>query len=109
MVGWAEEEHVAALLLLVTDRSVSVRHAAIEAIANIRPLRAVSPLIECLGDPDDSIRRVAFDTLETITGKKMSESFPADVESRERLIARWRAWWSDDKLYSRSTSTAEDR
>ena len=109
-IGWqGGEEDVAALSPLLTDRSVSVRHAAIEAMANLRSLRPVPALIECLSDPEDSIQRVALAALEAITGKKMSESFPADAESRERLIARWRAWWSDDTLYSCSTSAAESR
>ena len=109
-IGWqGGEEDVAALSPLLTDRSVSVRHAAIEAMANLRSLRPVPSLIECLSDPEDSIQRVALAALEAITGKKMIESFPAEAESRERLIARWRAWWSDGNLYSRSTSTAEGR
>ena len=105
-LGWlGSKEFVGALLPLLADAGVSVRRAAAEAVAGLRSPRAIPPLIECLRDPDDSIRKAALGSLESITGKRMSESSPADEDSRERLIARWRAWWRDEELRDQGAPT----
>ena len=82
-----------------------IGHAAIETLALLRSREAVPSLIECLSDPEDSIRKVALASLESITGKRMGESFPMDDDSRERLIARWRGWWRDEELGRQGAST----
>jgi len=96
-IGWLGQEELAAQLLpLLDDNSVSVRRAAVEALGSLRSRQGVSALIERLNDPEESIRRAALTAIETITGKKMSESFPEDEKSHQLLTARWREWWKDE-------------
>lgn len=93
-IGWMGREELAARLLpLLTDTSAAVRRATVEAMGKLRSRDVVSALIESLNDPDKSIRKAVFDTLETITGKQMSKSFPTARKSLQRVIARWREWW----------------
>jgi len=98
-IGWLGQEELAVELLpLLDDNSVSVRRAAVEAMGNLRSRQVVSSLIEQLNDPVESIRKVVFSALETITGKKMSKSFPKDEKGFERLIARWQEWRKEELL-----------
>jgi len=109
-IGWlGREEHAVALLPLLTDQSVSVRHAAVEALANLRSRRVVVGLIDRLSDREEFIQKAALSALETITGKRMSEAFPTDEESRARLIARWRAWWKHEALGTQPASSPRGR
>jgi len=98
-IGWLGKEELAVELLpLLDDNSVSVRRAAAEAMGNLRSRQVVSSLIEHLNDPVESIRKVILVTIETITAKKMSTSFPKNQKEFERLIARWQEWWKDELL-----------
>ncbi|UCG58411.1 MAG: hypothetical protein JSU70_02680 [Phycisphaerales bacterium] len=83
---------------LLDDNSVSIRRAAIETMGNLRGRQVVSSRIEKLNDPVELIRNVVFSALDTITGKKMSKSFPKDERGSERLIARWQGWRKEELL-----------
>ncbi len=97
--GWlGKEEPAAELLPLLNDKSVSVRLAAIKAMGNLGSRKVVSSLIDQLNDPVESIRKAVLTTIETITGKKMSKSFPKDAKAFKRLVARWQGWWKEELL-----------
>jgi HEAT repeat protein len=98
-IGWLGQEKLAVELLpLLDDNSISVRRAAVEAMANLRSQQVVSFLIERLNDPVVSIRKAVLNTIETITGKKMSKSFPKGEKEFARLIMRWRQWRKEELL-----------
>jgi hypothetical protein len=81
-VGWlGKKEFAVELLPVLDDSSISVRF-----------------LIERLNDPVESIRRMVLSAIETITGKKMSRSFPKKEEEFKRLIMRWRQWSKEEFL-----------
>jgi HEAT repeat protein len=96
-IGWLGKKIFAIELLpLLDDSSVSVRKAAVQAMGNLGNRQVVSSLIEQLNDPVDSIRKAVLSSLETITGKKMSKSFPKGKKEFERLIARWQEWRKEE-------------
>jgi len=98
-ISWLGKEELAVELLpLLDDNSVSVRRAAAEAMGNLRNRQVVSSLIEQLNDPVKSVRKVVLSAIETITGKKMSKSFPKGEKEFERLVARWQEWWKEELL-----------
>jgi HEAT repeat protein len=94
-IGWLGDDRLARELVpLLADKSAAVRCAALEAMGNLRSQQAVAEVMELLGDPRDSVRRKAADVLCVLTGKQMTSTVPDDEDSRQRLIARWRAWWA---------------
>ena len=96
-IGWlGKKEFATALVPLLDDSSISVRQATIEAMSNLCSQAVVSALIEHLGDPEKANREAIIAALKTITGKKMSGSFPKDEKSLQILIIRWREWWKDE-------------
>jgi HEAT repeat protein len=98
-IGWLGKKELAVELLpLLDDDSISIRRAAVEAMSNLRNQQVVPFLIERLNDPVESIRRVVLSAIETITGKKMSRSFPKKEEEFKRLIMRWRQWSKEELL-----------
>jgi HEAT repeat protein len=98
-IGWLGQQELAVELLpLLSDRSVCVRLAAVEAMGKLSSRQVVSTLIEHLSDPEKSVRKAILDTLKRITGKKMSGPLPRDKESLRRFIARWREWWNEELL-----------
>ncbi len=98
-IGWTGQEKLAAQILpLLSDKSASVRRAAAEAIGNLRSRQMVSTLIERLNDPDESVRKTVLIAIETITGKKLSKSFPKNKKEYERLVARWDERWKEELL-----------
>ena len=97
--GWLGKEELAAELLpLLNDKSVSARLAAVKAMGDLRSRKVVSSLIDQLNDPVESIRKEVLTAIETITGKKMSKSFPKDAKAFKRLVARWQGWWKEELL-----------
>jgi len=97
-IGWLGQEELAVELLpLLDDGSVSVRLAVVEAMGNLRCRRGVTALIERLNDPEKAVRKAVLGALKIITGKKMSGPFPRDKRSLQRLIARWRGWWKEER------------
>jgi HEAT repeat protein len=98
-IGWLGKKELAVELLpLLDDNSISVRRAAVEAMSNLRNQQVVSFLIERLNDPVKSLRKVVLSAIETITGKKMSKSFPKDEKEFKRLIMRWHQWRKEELL-----------
>ncbi len=96
-IGWLGKEELAVELVpLLDDNSVSVRLAAIEATGNLRNHQVVSDLIIHLEDSEKEVRKTIIAALKTITGKKMSGSFPRDEKSLKILIIRWTEWWKDE-------------
>ena len=96
-IGWlGKKEFATALVPLLDDSSISVRQATIEAMSNLCSQAVVSALIEHLGDLEKANREAIIAALKTITGKKMSGSFPKDEKSLQILIIRWREWWKDE-------------
>ena len=98
-VGWLGEEHLAAdLLPLLKDESVFVRQTVLDALGNLNlnSPDAVSELIELLDDPEESIRKKAFDVLQATTGKQMAETLPENELERQLLLWRWRAWQEEE-------------
>jgi len=97
-------ESIPALTPMLSDRDASVRRRAITCIGwlgekvgtggNHLSHKVVSALVQCLGDRSESIKNAALDTLQTVTGKKMS----APRTCPERLIEQWRSWWKDELL-----------
>lgn len=95
-IGWlGKKEYATALVPLLNDSSILVRQATIEAMSNLCSRAVVSALIEHLDDPEKAIREAIIAALKTITGKKMSGSFPGNEKSIQQLIARWRQWWNE--------------
>ena len=97
-IGWLGKEELAVELVpLLDDSSVSVRLAAVEAMGNLRNRRqGIADLIKHLNDPEKIICKAIISALKTITGKKMSGSFPKDEKSLQILIIRWCEWWKDE-------------
>ena len=96
-IGWLGKEELAVELVpLLDDSSVSVRLAVVETMAHLHSREVVFALIEHLSDPAErKICKAIIAALETITGKKMSGSFPRDEKSLKILITRWAEWWKD--------------
>ncbi|HUS74210.1 MAG TPA: HEAT repeat domain-containing protein [Sedimentisphaerales bacterium] len=98
-IGWlGQEEFAVKLLPLLDDSSPSVRRAAAEAMGNLGSRQVVWSLIEHLNDPDKAISKAILNALQAITGEKMSQSFPKDEKSLQRVTARWREWWKEELL-----------
>jgi HEAT repeat protein len=96
-IGWLGREELAVELVpLLDDSSVSVRLAVVEAMSNLHSREVVSALIGHLNDLEKTVRKAIISALETITGKKMSGSFPRDEKSFQILIIRWAQWWKDE-------------
>jgi len=96
-IGWLGKAELAVKLLpLLDDSSPPVRRAAAEAMGNLRSRQVVWSLIEHLNDPDKAIRKTILNALQTITGMKMSQSFPRDEKSLQQVTARWREWWKEE-------------
>ena len=92
-LGWLGQAHLAVELLpLLRGGSESVRLAALGALGNLKSPAVIDQVISLLNDPDQAVQRKAFDVLQTITGRQMSETFPEDDAGRRFVIARWRAW-----------------
>jgi hypothetical protein len=85
-----------ALVPMLSEMSISVRRAAVEAMSHLRSRQVIPGLIRHLNDPDKGMRRAINAALETITGKKMVQRFPIDEQSHRRLIARWQQWLKDE-------------
>lgn len=96
-IGWlGQEEHAVKMLTLLDDDSPSVRRAAVEAMGNLGSRQVVWSLTEHLNDPDKAVRKAILNALQAITGEKMSQSFPRDEKSLQRVTARWREWWKEE-------------
>ena len=107
-IGWLGEKRLAGdLLPLLADRSAAVRSAALEAMGNLRSRQVVTRVIELLDDPEESVRREAFGVLGAITGKRIANTLPEDGDSRQRLIARWRARWEKESRIAGSQRPLE--
>jgi len=95
----AGRESIPALTRMLSDDDISVRRRAITCIGwvggqiaktgNHHCQQVISALIQCLNDPAESIQNATLDTLQTVTGKKIS----ASGTSPERLIKQWQKWW----------------
>ncbi len=94
----AGTESIPALTRMLSDDDEGVRRRAVTCIGwlcgqvgkvgNHRSYKVVFALVQCLGDRSESIKNAALDTLQTVTGKKMS----APRTSPERLIEQWQQW-----------------
>lgn len=101
-LGWLGPEHLAVKLLpLLADNSTAVRSAALEAMANLRSRQVVPAVVELLDDAQAAVRKKASDALHAIAGKPREHKLPEDKGSRQRLIARWRAWWEEESRCQR--------
>lgn len=100
--------HEAALPYLrarMNDPDIPVRLNAFDAMAELKDRALIPTLIEALGKEGDdggSLRRVARNSLEMITGETFDYDAQADPEERARSITRWKAWWN-----AQDTSEAE--
>jgi len=100
----AGAESIPALTHMLSDDDEGVRRRAITCIGwlggqagkggNHHSHKVVSALIQCLNDRSESIKNAALDTLETVTGKKMSA--PRTLPGR--LIEQWQKWWKSELL-----------
>lgn len=98
----AGTESIPALTRMLSDKDTSIRRRAVTCIGwlggqisradNHHFHQVISALIHCLKDP--AVNNAALDTLQTVTGKKMS----SPRTSPERLIARWQKWWKAELL-----------
>jgi hypothetical protein len=96
-IGWLGRKELAAELVpLLDDNCVSVRLAVIKAMVNLRNHQVVSDLIVHLEDPEKAVRKAIIAALETITGRRMSGSFPKDKKSLQILTVRWAELWKDE-------------
>jgi len=51
-----------------------------------------------LEDSAESIRKAALDTLQAVTGKKVTEPVSSGRSSHKRQIDQWRNWWKAELL-----------
>ncbi len=95
-------ESIPLLTRMLSDKDASVRRRAVTCIGwlggqiskagNHSSHQVISALVQCLNDP--VVTNAALDTLQTVTGKKMS----APRTSPERLIEQWQKWWKAELL-----------
>jgi chromosome segregation ATPase len=95
-------ESIPLLTRMLSDEDASVRRRAVTCIGwlggqisragNHSSHQVISALVQCLNDP--VVTNAALDTLQTVTGKKMS----APRTSPERLIEQWQKWWKAELL-----------
>jgi len=98
----AGTESIPVLTRVLSDKDASVRRRAVTCIGwlggqisrtdNHYFHQVISALIQCLNDP--AVKNAALDTLQTVTGKKMS----SPRTSPERLIKQWQKWWKAELL-----------
>ncbi|HIJ52775.1 MAG TPA: hypothetical protein HPP66_06430 [Planctomycetes bacterium] len=98
----AGTESIPALTRMLSDKDTSVRRRAVTCIGwlggqisradNHHFHQVISALIHCLKEP--AVNTAALDTLQIVTGKKMS----SPRTSPERLIAQWQKWWKAELL-----------
>jgi chromosome segregation ATPase len=96
-------ESIPLLTRMLSDEDASVRRRAVTCIGwlggqisqagNHSSHQVVSALVQCLND--SVVTNAALDTLQTVTGKKMS----APRTSPELLIEQWQKWWNAE-LYA---------
>ena len=95
-------ESIPVLTRMLSDKDASVRRRAVTCIGwlggqisqadNHHSHQVISALVQCLNDP--AVKNAALDTLQTVTGKKMS----GPRTSPERLIEQWQNWWKAELL-----------
>ncbi len=99
--GWLRQKHLAvALQPLLYDNSPFVRVAVLEALGNLKSFAVLSEVIELLNDPEETVRKKAFEALQAITGNQMVKAYPEDENERQLLIARCRVWQQEESLAS---------
>ena len=95
-------ESIPVLTRMLSDKDASVRRRAVTCIGWLggqinqagshSSHQVISALVQCLNDP--VVTNATLDTLETVTGKKMS----APRTSPKRLIEQWQEWWNAELL-----------
>ena len=98
----AGTESIPVLTRVLSDKDASIRRRAVTCIGwlggqisradNHHFHQVVSALIQCLKDP--AVKNAALDTLQTVTGKKMS----SPRTSPEHLTKQWQKWWKAELL-----------
>jgi HEAT repeat protein len=81
-MGSHAQRTASALVPLLKDDTMNVRHRTAWALGTIGDELAVEPLIECLLDKDDTVRAMAADSLKLLTGEDLGEDH-----------ARWKEWF----------------
>ena len=82
----ADESAIEVVEALGRERDATVRLALVQVVIRLRLMKAVEPLIEWLGDTDESVRKAAENALRTLTG----ESLGQDKEA-------WANWLKNNK------------
>lgn len=92
-----EPAAVRAIATRLHDPDMIVRVNAIDAMAEMRHTEAVPGIIEGLSAEEPSVRRVSHRSLEQISGERFEYDEYAGREEQERVIARWQAWWDEER------------
>ncbi len=85
-------------LLKLTDHEfVRTRAAVFRLFSETKDFRVVDPSVRALEDSDRFVRKLAWETLKNVSGKKYS--FPWDGSERQRLAAgkKWVDWYLEEK------------
>jgi HEAT repeat protein len=103
----AGAESIPALIRMLSDENEGVRrraitcigwlareHAAVRTAGNPIFRQAISSLVGCLKDPEQSVRIAVFGALEAITGKKFGKHPLTDKNSHQNIIGQWKKWWA---------------
>ena len=87
-----------ALLNDLQAHHTSARVRAVHLLERLNRLQAVPALIDALADPERVVRQRAAFALRRLTGQNFAYDPEAPPDDRQRLIARWRAWWHGTDL-----------
>lgn len=85
--------------LLLHHKKRSVRYESIKRLRELGSMESVESLIFSLSDPDQDIRHVARETLESLSGKSFFENGEEDVTPAE--IMGWKRWAYENALLVR--------
>jgi len=83
------------LLRLVEDADASVRHAAVQSLADghVRSAAAVGALIAALDKPGDGARQSVCAALCQMAGQTWTYDPTAEAAEKNRVVNQWKDWW----------------
>ena len=86
-----------AVILLIVFLSRFVHPSFRIGPAKPPPKSIIAQLIAELHSPDMEVRRSSFQTLLMLTDQSFGYSPSADDESRRECVAKWEAWWQENR------------
>ena len=79
----------------IKDPDPAVKIPAMKRAAAVGDRRQLGELVKDLQSDDPAVRMYAINTLERLTGSRNGYEYYDDDASREKAVARWQAWLTE--------------